>query len=178
MEVPQEENWTVLKRAAETGARVILNMAPAMKIPHDVLTHVDILIVNRIEGEQIANALGLDIDDNSKILAQSLAREGNLTCIMTLSDQGSIAATPEGKGWTCEAFTEIDVLDTTGAGDTYCGVFAAAIHEGMTFPEAMKRASVAASLACRAVGAQSSMPHEDEVLEYLPSIAEPEHFDE
>lgn len=176
MEIPSEVNQAVIHRAAKTGATVILNLAPAYKIQHDVLTDVDVLVVNRQEGEQMAKALGLDIDKNSKILAQSLAREGNLTCIMTLSEQGSVLAHPDGSGMSCAAYTDIEVVETTGAGDAYCGVLAASIHDGVDWAEAMKRASIAASLTCRGVGAQDKMPHKDEVMALLPQLPDPATF--
>ena len=176
MEIPAEINQTVIQRAAQTGARVILNLAPAYKVPHDVLANVDVLVVNRKEGEAMANALGLDIDKNSKILAQSLAREGDLTCIMTLSEHGSVVAMPDGSGWTCDAYTQMDVVSTTGAGDAYCGVLAAALHDGVDWPEALKRASIAASLTCRGDGAQEKMPHKDEVMALMDQLPDPVAF--
>lgn len=176
MEVPSEANQAVIHRAAQTGAMVILNLAPAIKIPHDVLVDVDVLIVNRAEGEKMAEALGLDIDKNSKILAQSLAKEGDLTCIMTMSENGSVIAKPDGSGWTCPAYHDMDIVSTTGAGDAYCGVLAAALHDGIKWPEALKRASIAASLTCREEGAQKAMPHKDEVLALLDTLADPEVF--
>lgn len=176
MEIPSEVNDAVIHTAAQTGGMVILNLAPAFQIPHDVLVDVDVLIVNRIEGERMAAMLNLDIDKNSKILAQSLAREGDLTCIMTLSEDGAVAAKPDGTGWVCEAYRDIDVVDTIGAGDAYCGVLASALHDGLSWPLALKRASIAASLTCRALGAQTAMPHKDEVLELMDQLPNPVPF--
>jgi ribokinase len=59
------------------------------------------------------------------------------------------------------------VVDTTGAGDAYCGAFTAALFKGKSIPQAMRFASIAGTLACRGKGAQASIAFEDDILEYL-----------
>lgn len=164
MEIPHEENWDVIRRAKAKGAQTILNLAPAGSIPKDVLVDLDYLIVNQIEGRQIAEKMGLTIEDDAIKLARTLAENADLTCVMSVGSQGSIVMKPNGTGWQVAAVDlEDDCVDTTGAGDTFCGVFAGCIFEKRSVQESMRRASIAASLACKGVGAQTAMPRADEI---------------
>lgn len=174
MEIPHHINWGLLKRAHEIGAKTILNLAPAAKVPKSALDNLDYLIVNHIEGQQMAEQLGLDIDKDAENIARKLAQSCNLTCIMTLSEEGSLAIGPDGKGWKCGALTDVEVVDMTGAGDTYCGAFANAIHQNKSLDMAMREASVAASLACEHLGAQTGMPYGDDIKEALDRLPMPQ----
>lgn len=173
MELKEDANWAVLERAAKAGATTILNLAPAKSLPREVLNHLDYLIVNRLEAEQIATKLGLKIEDDAMKLAHVLSKNCGMTCIITLSGKGSVAVEGD-KGWRLPSLPIDDVVDTTGAGDTYCGVFAAAIHQKLSLPDAMRRASVAGALAVRGKGAQTSMPFIDDIAAHLPEMPNPE----
>ena len=105
-------------------------------------------------------------DDLVKI-AEAVSRKGVLTCIVTMGSKGALAWTKEHKPILVPALKIDHVADTTGAGDAWCGTLAAALHEGMTLEEAMRRASVAGSLACTKKGAQESFPWLGEIDEAL-----------
>lgn len=171
MEVPPEENWELLARARTLGATTILNLAPATKIPLTALSHVDILVVNQIEARQMADKMGIEVADNAPLIAQALSRQGKLTCIVTLGSRGAVAHSRDGHAITVPALQFGNaVVDTTGAGDAYCGTLAAAIHAGLELEPAMRRASVAGSLACLKHGAQSSFPWLGEIEESLKKL--------
>ncbi len=173
MEVPHEENWAVIDKAYKNGAKTILNIAPAAPVPKEVLDKLDYLIVNRIEAEQIAAKLGLKIETDAMKLAHVLAAKCSLTCVITLGPNGSVAVEPDGKtGWSVAALEIEKVVDTTGAGDAFCGAFAAAIHAGQSLPQAMRYGSAAGSLACRGKGAQASVAHKEEIEEHLVNLPE------
>lgn len=168
MEVTHDENWEVIRRAHEKGARTILNIAPAAPVPREILEILDILIVNRIEAEQIAEKLGLEIESDAMKLAHALANQCDLTCIVTLGPKGSVAVcNKKKKGWIVPCMPLEKVVDTTGAGDAYCGAFTAALFKGKSIPEAMRFASIAGTLACRGKGAQASIAYEEDILQYL-----------
>jgi ribokinase len=173
MELADDVNWPVLERAAKKGATTILNLAPAHSIPMDALKNLDYLIVNRIEAEQIATKLGLQIENDALKLAHVLSTNCDLTCIITLSGAGSVAVSGD-TGWRVPAMPVDAVLDTTGAGDTYCGVFAASIHQKLSVPDAMRRASVAGSLSVKGKGAQTAMPYIDDIAAMLPTMPQAE----
>lgn len=173
MELREDVNWAVLERAAKAGATTILNLAPARNIPRDALEHLDYLIVNRIEAEQIAQRMGFKIETDAMKLAHALSKNFDLACIITLSEKGAVAAKGN-TGWRVAALPVKDVIDSTGSGDTWSGVFAAAIHQKMSIPDAMRRASVAGSLSVRAKGAQTAMPYIDDITGFLPELPEAE----
>ena len=173
-ETPPAENWILLKRARACGAITILNLAPVIDLPKDSLADLDYLIVNQIEARQIAAKLGLDFDHDTAKLAHTLSRQ-NLTCVITMGGEGAIAVTPDGMLTKVAALALNHVVDTTGAGDAWCGTFAAALHQRKTLAEAMKLASVAGSLACLTLGAQEAFPYQGQIEEHLPLLPDAVH---
>ncbi|HTT78659.1 MAG TPA: PfkB family carbohydrate kinase [Stellaceae bacterium] len=145
MEVPAEENWALLRRARTAGTRTILNLAPAAPVPPDAVADIDILVANRGE----AAVLGAD--------PAAIARHLRRAFVVTHDAAGSIAYR-RGGGQIDTPALPIDPADTTGAGDTFVGVLAAALDRGLALAPALRRASAAAGLACLDHGAQSAMP--------------------
>jgi ribokinase len=171
-EILPEQNWTIIERAASLGATTILNLAPAIHIPEDILKKLDYLVVNQIEARQIAATMGMPAENNEVKIAESLARTGDLTCIVTMGERGSFAVTRDGYEIHVPALTLDNFVDKSGAGDAYCGTLAAALHAGLTLPEAMKRAAVAGSLTCTSKGAQASLPYLGDIEENLARLGE------
>jgi ribokinase len=170
METPHKENWLLLARARHHGTTTILNAAPAAAIPREVLRNIDILIVNQLEAQQLADHMKLDSGHDIVKVAESLSRLGGLTCIVTLGAKGAMAWTKEGKPVLVAALALDSVEDTTGAGDAFCGTLAAALHGGFKLEDAMKRACVAGSLACLKKGAQTSFPYLGEIEQKLAEL--------
>jgi len=172
MELPLDQTIALLERAHERGVTTILNLAPAITIPKKALGLLDYLIVNSIEARQIAEKLQLKTENNAIKLAQALAIEGQLTCIVTIGKGGSVAVTKDGKAWGVPIMPldQSLVVDITGAGDAYCGTLAAAIHEGVDLPQAMRRASVAGSLTCLKAGTQMAMPFSDDIDQAMANM--------
>ena len=90
------------------------------------------------------------------------ARAHDQTVIVTLGGDGARAATADGKRIVVPALT-VTPVDTVGAGDTFCGYLAAGLDSGLDLEAAMRRAAVAASLACLKPGAQPAIPYAGEV---------------
>lgn len=155
MELAAGETAAVLRRARAGGARTLLNLAPALPIDPAALGAVDWLVVNQVEAAMLAGPLGL-AGAASVVIANRLARAHGLTCIVTLGRDGAIAVDAE-QAWAVDALA-VTAVDTTGAGDTFVGNLAAALDDGAPIPHALRRASVAAGLACTARGAQSALP--------------------
>lgn len=171
MELPVEKNLDVLMRAAKGGATTILNLAPVNTLPKEALEHVDYLIVNRNEAELIAAKLGLNVEKDAMKLAHVIARQFDLTCIITLSAQGAVCVEGSAnQGYVVPTLHIDQMVDRTGSGDCFCGVLAACLHKGYSLPEALRLASVAGALSVRALGAQTAMPLIDDILHYLPSL--------
>jgi len=168
-EIRPEATFTLLERAKVRGARTVLNLAPAGEVPARVLDRLDLLVVNEIEAARAAAARG-----DPAVLARDLALRHGLTCVVTLGGRGALAIGPDG-GWRVEALA-IEAVDTTGAGDAFTGVLAAALDQGQSLPDALRRASVAAGLACTRIGAQTSQPTVAAIEAGLAQLAEAAPF--
>ena len=99
-------------------------------------------------------------------LANALANEAGITVLATLGGDGALIATGQGMSERFRA-PAIEPVDTTGAGDTLCGVLAAGLDAGLTLSDAMQRAVAAASLACLSFGARSAMPKAEAIDAFL-----------
>ncbi len=173
MEVPAGENWTLVERARARGARILLNLAPANPAPRSALDEVDVLVVNEIEAAMTAQAEGLAGAAGTaepRALARLLAGRHGLACIVTLGAGGAVAVEADGTAWAVDALA-LTPVDTTGAGDAFTGVLAASLAAGAALPEAMRRASVGAGLACLEVGCQSSFVDAAAIAARLDEVA-------
>jgi ribokinase len=146
MEVPPNETARLIRRLRTRGGRCVLNLAPALPIDVGLFGEIDILVAN--EGE--AAATGLDPRRLANRLRQGL--------VVTRGAAGATAILRNGSTIEVPAL-KIEPVDTTGAGDTFVGVLAAALDLGSTLETALRRASAAAGLACMARGAQTAMPN-------------------
>lgn len=144
-EVPDVENAVLIRRARERGAGIVMSLAPAGPIAPARLDDIDFLIANGGE----AATLGGD--------GAGLARQLRRGLVITRGANGAVAHLTDGTSITVPAMT-IDPIDTTGAGDTFAGIFAAGLDAGLPLDLALRRASAGAALACLAVGAQAAMP--------------------
>ncbi len=171
MEVPAPETFAVLARAHAQGCTTILNASPAAQLAPETLQTIDYLIVNEIEAQQLAHGLGIKEADPAK-LAPMIAHNGTLTCIITLESKGSVAA--HGKEIYSVGALPVDAVDTTGAGDAFCGIFAACLQKGHDWLDALHRASIGASLSCLGMGAQSDTPSLDDIAAQLDNVPAPQ----
>lgn len=154
-EIPERELAHAIGYAHAQGARVILNAAPAGPVPPELLLALDTLILNEHEAVVVAGGLGLNETEPEAIAREIDARHG-VSTIVTLGAKGAI-------GWTGGvrrpvAAPPVTALDTVGAGDCFCGAFAAARDAGFGFTGALARGVAAGSLACQNKGAQPSFP--------------------
>ena len=162
LETPLETVTAFARAARDSDVKVLLNAAPASALPASLLALVDVLIVNEDELAKVAGRHGA--------LAEVLASLDVPCAVVTLGARGS-CATERGKFHLQPAF-KVEPVDTTAAGDTFCGALAAALCSGSPLPQALRRASAAAALATTRVGAQSSIPGTQEVEALLRSHAD------
>ena len=154
-EVPDAEGEAAARLARARGLRTVLNLAPSGRLPDSYLALVDILVVNEHEAADLAAALSLP-DDHAGLAAHLAARFGIGATVVTLGAEGAA-------GWENGAAhrapcPKVAARDTTAAGDSFVGFFAAALDAGLPFAEAMRRGTAAGSLACTVAGAQPSIP--------------------
>jgi ribokinase len=162
LETPLEtvEAYALSARAA--GVRVLLNAAPARALPTRLLEALDVLVVN--EGELAALTGTHD-------LAEGLARIQVPCLVVTLGARGCFARVADDVVLQ-PAFT-IDAVDTTAAGDTFCGVLAARLGQGAGLADGLRYASAASALACTRLGAQASIPTLAQVEDFLKTAPAP-----
>lgn len=145
-----------LRCAHEKGLFTVLNPAPARKVPTDVLSQVDMLVVNESECEVLCGIYPVD-DEICASALEALAHAGVRFPVVTLGERGSMLRTPEGE--TLEsAPLRVDAVDTTCAGDTYIGALCAARATDLPLEEAMRLASHASALTTTRIGAQRAIP--------------------
>jgi ribokinase len=141
--------------ARDAGTTVMLNAAPAQELPDALLDLLDCLIVNEHEACLLAGS-----DDLGTASAALAARVDRL--IVTLGSAGS-ALYEHGVEVARIPARAVQAIDTTGAGDTYCGAFAAGIAEGQDLAGAAAFATAAAALSVQALGAVPSIPSRDRI---------------
>ena len=161
LEVPAPTVAFALKRGRELGKTVILNPAPASTpLPADWFAHIDYLIPN--ESEALA-LTGITVDSvaSAQQAANWLLARGARKVIITLGAQGSLFA--DGSGFEHFAAPKVQAVDTTAAGDTFVGAFAAALSRGESERAAIAFGQVAAALSVTRAGAQPSIPTQADV---------------
>ena len=153
LETPLDTVTAYAQAARAAGVAVVLNAAPAQVLSQELLGLVDILVVNEGELATVAQHTGS--------IAECLARLDVPTVVVTLGAHGCCAR--HLGAWHLQTSFAVNVVDTTGAGDTFCGSLAAALGQGQTMDQALRHASAAGALACTRLGAQSSIPLAAEV---------------
>jgi ribokinase len=166
-ELPMSETEELINRAHNAGSSTILNLAPVANISEKALAQLNVIILNIHEAQGLGKQLGMDTD-NLPQLAYTLHERYSLTCIITMGPDGTLCASKEGHYHI--STLQIKPIDTVGAGDAFCGFFAAAIDQGYSLTEALKQASVAGALTCTKVGAQSALPYENDILSDIENI--------
>ena len=157
LEIPLATVAAYSQAAHDQGVTVVLNAAPVQKLPAGLLHLIDILVVN--EGELEA------LSGTGPGIAQSLERIAVPTVVVTLGARGCCVR-HRGQFLLQPGFF-VEPLDTTAAGDTFCGSLVAALSKGADMPLALRHACAAGALACERLGAQTSIPQAAEVTEFL-----------
>jgi ribokinase len=157
LETPVPAITAYARAARAQGVKVVLNAAPAQQLDADLLALIDVLIVNQGELAVVAQHQGS--------IADCLARIAVPCVVVTLGAHGCCARS-EGHVVLQPAFA-VRSIDTTGAGDTFCGVLVAALSQGCDLHQALQQASAAGALACTRAGAQSSIPTHTELADFL-----------
>ncbi|MGA3682664.1 ribokinase [Pseudomonas graminis] len=156
LEVPLDTVGHVLKRGHELGKTVILNPAPASgPLPAEWFAWIDYLIPNESEATALTG-LPVDSTASADAAASALLKAGVSKVIVTLGEQGALFASASRS----EHFPapKVQPVDTTAAGDTFVGGFAAALADGKSESDAIRFGQVAAALSVTRSGAQPSIP--------------------
>lgn len=163
-EIPSATIARALDVAVEVGAPVVWNYAPAKPFDPAQLKKVSILIANEPEASALTGVPVTDLA-SAQTAAQKLRELGVQTAIITLGEAGSVVATDEGVQH-IPAFP-VQAVDTTAAGDTYCGCLVVALAEGQSLLDAVRFASAGGALCVQRMGAQPSIPWREEIEAFL-----------
>ncbi|MBD8670779.1 ribokinase [Pseudomonas lurida] len=167
LEVPMNTVGYALKRGRELGKTVILNPAPASApLPAEWYASIDYLIPNESEAGALSGVT-VDSIDSAKAAATQLIQAGAGKVIITLGSQGALFT--DGQGFEHLLAPKVRAVDTTAAGDTFVGGFAAALANGKSEAEAIRFGQVAAALSVTRAGAQPSIPTLHDVQGFVPS---------
>ncbi len=160
LEIPVPAVLKAARIGHEAGALVVLNPAPYAEVPAEMFRYVDLFIPNETELSAYA---GLPVTDRESALkaADVMVSRGVKTVIVTLGSKGSLIY--DGRSVSDIGAFKVEAVDTTAAGDTYCGALCVALSEGRTLQVAAVFASKASALSVTRPGAQHSMPYRNEI---------------
>ncbi|MEH0818663.1 MULTISPECIES: ribokinase [unclassified Micromonospora] len=153
LEIPVETVTAAAVAAREAGARVILNASPARQVPAELLAAVDLLVVNEPE----ARALTGRGREEPRALLDLVPR-----AVLTLGGEGAWYGDRDGTDVPVPA-VEVDVVDTTAAGDAFTAALAVAWGEGREVLDAVHWAAAAGAACVRRLGASVALPRRDEI---------------
>ncbi len=164
LEIPFETvNW-IAEVAFKKKKKIILNPAPATHLLDEFLNNIYMLIPNETEAALLT---GINITDekSAKQAALVLKKKGVEVVIITMGSAGAFVLTDELARMI--SAPKVVAIDTTAAGDTFCGALVAELSKGRKMEDAIQFAAAAAAICVTRMGAQSSIPKEREVREFL-----------
>ncbi len=163
LEIPLETALHAMHIARRHGTEIILDPAPAPRDAPPDFFRVDVLTPNALEAAELIG--GATTANEPALVAADLRERGAASVVLKLGRHGAYLSEPAGDQTI--AAREVDVVDTTGAGDAFTAALAVARARGEGMPEAVRFAVAAGSLACTKFGAQPSMPAARDVQAFL-----------
>jgi len=171
LEIPLKAVTRAGQLARQSGVQVILNPAPATKLPAELLALVDILIPNESETTTITG-LPSESREEIEVAAADLMAAGVGSVILTLGEKGAFLA-QEGTTRHIPALIVEQVVDTTAAGDAFAGAMAVRWAEGASLVAAARFGCAAGAIAATRAGAQPSIPRRHELEQLCNENGEP-----
>lgn len=163
-EIPAPTIQYVFEIARKKNIPVLWNFAPARPFDLSYLSYTEILVVNETEAAFLS-AQPVETEAEVEKAARRLMEMGAKTVIITLGKRGAFALNKSEKVLV-PAF-KVDAVDTTSAGDVFCGSFAVALTEGKNLHQSLVFASAASAICVTRIGAQPSAPTREEIDEFL-----------
>lgn len=167
-ELPWDTVKYSLRLANEYQVPSVLNLAPPRLISGETLKSIQHLVVNESEATYLS---GITVKDHSTALeaCANLIQRGAQTIIVTLGDKGCVLANRDGSKFF--PAHNVEVVDTTAAGDAFIGGFVSAMSTSNDLSKSVHYATAVAALTVTRFGAQSSLPNKDEVDTFLKSLS-------
>ena len=168
LETPLEGLTAAAQIAKDNDTKVVLNPAPARKLPDSLLTNLDMITPNQTEAE-LLTGIAVNNADSAHQAALSLHKHGISTVVITMGKRGAWIS-ENGEGQLIYGFP-VTPVDTTAAGDTFNGALVVALAEGKPLNDAVLFANAAGAISVTRPGAQPSVPTRKEVEDYLAKNA-------
>lgn len=161
LEIPMETVEYAADLAHKKGIKVILNPAPAAFLSNKLLECLYAIVPNETEAEMLS---GIKVSDweSARQAADIIAAKGVDIVVITLGSKGALIK--EGDTYNNIEAEKIDAIDTTAAGDTFCGALSVGVSEGMSIVEAVRMANRAAGITITREGAQAAIPYRKELV--------------
>lgn len=166
LEVSLPAVWAAIELAHQLGLQVLLNPAPVPDplpvFPAEMWHHIDLLLPNERELEALTGLSTADIPETERA-ARVLVERGCRSVVVTLGHRGALWIPGADEPAMLLPPFSVHQVDSTAAGDAFCGVLAAGLACGLPMPLALRRACAAGALATTRVGAEPSLPSADEI---------------
>ena len=166
-EIPEKTIQYIIDLANQKHIPVLWNFAPARSFDLSYIPKVNILVLNEVEAGYLAQ-MSVENQSDAEVAAKILLERGVEKVIITLGSKGAFVMTNAEKVQV-PAY-KVDAVDTTAAGDTFCGSYAVALVEGKSLKECLQFASAAAAISVTRMGAQPSAPTRNEIDEFLTAL--------
>jgi len=155
MEIPAHSVLRAVEISADKDTRALVNLAPMFEVPRELLEKLDPLVVNEHEA---AFLLGREVEgvDGALSAAPELLSLGPRSAAITIGEDGAVLA--DGESVDHFPAPEVEVVDTTGAGDAFVGALATQLARGASLQEAVAYAVRAGAAAVTKEGAQGALP--------------------
>ena len=163
-EILEETLKYVIDQANRKKIPVLWNFAPARYFDRSYIPKVNTLVLNEVEAGFLAD-MSVQNETAAQNAAQKLIELGVEKVIITLGSQGAFLMTKEHQ--VRVPSYEVEAVDTTAAGDTFCGAYVVAMVEGKSEKKCLQFASAAAAISVTRMGAQPSAPTRSEIDDFL-----------
>ncbi len=170
LETPIGTTVEAFRIARSGGVRTILNPAPAMPLPDELLLLTDVCAPNEVEIEQLTGRRAASLPE-AEDAARALLARGPAAVALTMGERGVLLV--DAQGVQHVPAVTVEAVDPTGAGDAFVGSLAVFIAEGCDLREATRRAVAVASLSVTRIGTQVSFPDREQVDAFLTERGQP-----
>ncbi len=166
-EINLDAQRMIIDIAHRAGVRIVLNPAPAVKVPDDILSKIDTVTPNETEAQTLTGIEVISYETAEKA-AGFFLNKGVKNVVITMGKMGVFAT--DGRKSELLPGIEVEAVDTTGAGDAFNGGLVTAFSEGKSLFEAIRFGNAVGALAVTKAGTAPAMPYRSEIEKMIGEI--------